>query len=44
MGNSIAKSAAIDFGLQWACWAVAATLKTEKFYDLAGNFVVHNVP
>lgn len=37
MGNSIAKSAAIDFGLQWACWTVAATLKTEKFYDLAGS-------
>ncbi|XP_063421636.1 uncharacterized protein LOC134706542 [Mytilus trossulus] len=42
MGSNLAKSnlvkaAAVDFGIQWACWAVAATLKTEKFYDLAGS-------
>lgn len=42
MGSNLAKSnlvkaAAVDFGIQWACWAVAATLKTEKFYDLAGK-------
>lgn len=42
MGNALAKNnllkaAAIDFGIQWACWAVAATFKTEKFYDLAGS-------
>ncbi|XP_005098593.1 delta(14)-sterol reductase [Aplysia californica] len=37
MGNSLAKSVAIDFGIQWACWVVAAVLKTEKFYDLAGS-------
>ncbi|ESO82198.1 hypothetical protein LOTGIDRAFT_179919 [Lottia gigantea] len=37
MGNTLVKSAALDFGIQWACWAVAAVLKTEKFYDLAGS-------
>lgn len=26
----------IDFGIQWLLWGVAAFLKTEKFYDLAG--------
>lgn len=26
----------IDFGIQWLLWGVAALLKTEKFYDLAG--------
>jgi len=33
----LAKTAALDFGIQWGCWAVAALLKTEKFYDLAGS-------
>ncbi|KAK7109803.1 uncharacterized protein [Littorina saxatilis] len=37
MGNSVAKAAALDFGVQWGCWAIAAALKTEKFYDLAGS-------
>lgn len=37
MGNTLAKSAVIDFGIQWACWVFAAALKTEKFYDLAGS-------
>ncbi|XP_071102209.1 uncharacterized protein [Haliotis cracherodii] len=37
MGNSLIKAAALDFGAQWACWAVAAALRTEKFYDLAGS-------
>ena len=31
------KSAVVDFGIQWACFAVAAALKTEKFFDLAGE-------
>ncbi|XP_033762483.1 uncharacterized protein LOC117344000 isoform X1 [Pecten maximus] len=39
MGNSLAKAAAVDFGIQWACWAVAAVLQTEKFYDLAAFLV-----
>lgn len=37
MGNSLVKAAAVDFGIQWVGWAVAASLKTEKFYDLAGS-------
>ena len=37
MGNSIVKAAAVDFGIQWAAWAVAATFQTEKFYDLTGE-------
>lgn len=27
----------VDFAIQWGCWAIAALLKTEKFYDLAGS-------
>jgi hypothetical protein len=38
MGNLLAKSAAVDFSVQWLLWAVAATMKTEKFYDLAGAY------
>ena len=34
--SPLVKAVALDFGIQWACWAVAASLKTEKFYDLAG--------
>ena len=37
MGNSIGKAAVLDFSIQWALWAVASLLKTEKFYDLAGK-------
>ncbi|CAG5136123.1 unnamed protein product [Candidula unifasciata] len=37
MGNSLVKAAALDFGIQWVCWAFAAALQTEKFYDLAGS-------
>ncbi|KAL1020700.1 hypothetical protein UPYG_G00003520 [Umbra pygmaea] len=37
MGSTIAKCAATDLGIQWAGWAVASALKTEKFYDLAGS-------
>ncbi|XP_068703413.1 uncharacterized protein [Montipora foliosa] len=29
--------AALDFGIQWALWSVAAFYKTEKFFDLAGS-------
>ena len=37
MGNVLVKSTAVDFGIQWACFAAAAALKTEIFYDLAGS-------
>lgn len=37
MGSTLVKCAAADVGIQWAGWALAAALKTEKFYDLAGN-------
>ena len=30
-------SVALDFGIQWAAWAVAALLKTETFYDAIGS-------
>ena len=36
MGNVLVKSAVIDFSIQWLSFIVAAALKTEKFYDLAG--------
>lgn len=38
MGNAFGKAAVVDFGIQWTLWAIAAALKTEKFYDLAGVF------
>ncbi|KAI8496274.1 hypothetical protein Bbelb_261150 [Branchiostoma belcheri] len=31
------KSAALDLGIQWVCWAVAVAFSTEKFFDLAGS-------
>lgn len=37
MGSVLLKCAAADLGLQWGGWALAAALRTEKFYDLAGN-------
>ncbi|ELT87489.1 hypothetical protein CAPTEDRAFT_113160 [Capitella teleta] len=37
MGNILVKSAVLDVGIQWALFVVAAALKTEKFYDLAGS-------
>lgn len=37
MGSTLIKCAATDLGIQWLGWAVAAALRTEKFYDLAGN-------
>ncbi|XP_022080000.1 uncharacterized protein LOC110973462 [Acanthaster planci] len=33
----LARSAVLDFGIQWGLFAIAAALKTEKFYDLAGS-------
>ena len=33
------KPAVLDFSIQGICWAVAAFLKTEKFYDLAGKYI-----
>lgn len=37
MGNALTKAAATDFLLQWGLFLIAAYLKTEKFYDLAGS-------
>ncbi|XP_069509767.1 uncharacterized protein [Ambystoma mexicanum] len=37
MLQELALGAALDFGLQWGLWGLAALLKTEKFYDLAGS-------
>ncbi|KAF3861090.1 hypothetical protein F7725_001345 [Dissostichus mawsoni] len=37
MGSVLLKCAAADLGLQWGGWALAAALRTEKFYDLAGS-------
>lgn len=41
MGNTFGKAVAIDFGIQWTLWAIAAIFKTEKFYDLAGKHVLY---
>ena len=38
MGNTLVKAAAIDFLLQWGLFLIAAYLRTEKFFDLAGSF------
>jgi len=35
--NPLLKAAALDLGVQWAGFAVAYALKTEKFYDLVGS-------
>uniref|UniRef100_A0A8C8CAY8 Uncharacterized protein n=1 Tax=Oncorhynchus tshawytscha TaxID=74940 RepID=A0A8C8CAY8_ONCTS len=35
--TTIAKCAATDLRIQWTGWAISGTLKTEKFYDLAGS-------
>lgn len=37
MGNTLVKAAAIDFLLQWGLFLIAAYLRTEKFFDLAGS-------
>ena len=39
MGNIITRSFALDLGIQWGLFVIAAALKTEKFYDLAGKFI-----
>nr|XP_060620027.1 uncharacterized protein LOC132768294 [Anolis sagrei ordinatus] len=36
-GRALFLLAASDFALQWGLWAVAAALRTEKFFDLAGS-------
>lgn len=41
MGSTLVKCAATDVGIQWAGWALASALRTEKFYDLAGKSVSH---
>ena len=35
--NYFVKVFAIDMGIQWAAWGVAACLQTEKFYDITGK-------
>ena len=37
MGNVLTRSLAIDFSIQWLLFLIAAYLRTEKFYDLAGT-------
>eukprot|EP00941_MAST-03F_sp_MAST-3F-sp1_P004861 g4861.t1 len=37
MGAAWGTLLAIDFGLQWACFIVAAMLQTEIFYDISGS-------
>ena len=35
--SRLARIAAADFGIQWSCFAAAAVLQTEKFYDFSGS-------
>ena len=35
--QSLLGAFALDLGLQWVGWAVAALLQTEAFYDLTGS-------
>ena len=35
--SSLRQAAALDFGLQWGLFAVAAALRTERFYDASGS-------
>ena len=37
MGSSLGTMLAVDMGIQWSLWAVAAYFRTEKFFDLAGS-------
>jgi hypothetical protein len=37
LGMTLGVALAVDFGIQWAGWAVASALQTEKFYDLLGS-------
>ena len=39
-GSSLGKIFLIDIGIQWVGWAFAVAFKTEKFYDLTGNFFI----
>ena len=41
MGNVLVKSAVLDFGIQWVGFALASALKTEKFYDFAGEHTLY---
>ena len=35
--SSLRQAAALDFGLQWGLFAIAAALRTERFYDASGS-------
>ncbi len=37
MSNNYARIFLGNMGIQWAGWAFATVLKTEKFYDLTGT-------
>lgn len=37
LGSLLLDTFVFDFGIQWACFVVAASLQTEKFYDLTGS-------
>ena len=37
LDNYYFKIFAIDMGIQWGAWGIAAYLQTEKFYDITGN-------
>ena len=37
-GSSMGRIFLIDIGIQWVGWIFAVAFKTEKFYDLTGNF------
>ena len=36
LDNYYFKIFAIDMGIQWGAWGIAAYLQTEKFYDITG--------
>ncbi|KPP78282.1 hypothetical protein Z043_102228 [Scleropages formosus] len=40
MGSVLTRCALTDVAVQWLGWAAAAALRTEKFYDLAGTFLL----
>lgn len=40
MDNYYVKIFAVDMGIQFGAWVVSAALKTEKFYDLTGTFLI----
>ena len=39
--NYYLKILAVDMGVQWVAWGVSAALKTERFYDLTGNYLTY---